>query len=248
MRWMVLVESDVPGGGSSPDRRDQRVEALSRVLAHAHQGEASGDAERWSAKVMIDDQPPVYSAEHAAEAGRHLVAGAAEMVGLPAGAVRCTGVIPALLGSGEVAAKLGVSRQRLHELRSSGRLPAPLAELSNGPIWPSQAIEAFAARWVRRPGPRPGKIARYVAADGKVYDLVATADERTGTVWVPAWLAATQSGLRWIIDELSLPTSAPGGETGAAIFRVPRWEWMARIDEHGRPLSDAPRRGGESDD
>lgn len=169
------------------------------------------------------------------------------MVGLPAGSIRCTGVIPALLGSGEVAAKLGVSRQRLHELRSSGRLPAPLAELSNGPIWFSQAIEAFAARWVRRPGPRPGKTVRYVASDGKVHNLVATADERTGTVWIPAWLAM-QPTLRWIIDELGLPTSAEGGETGAAIFRVPRWEWMARIDEHGRPLSNAAGEKANPDD
>lgn len=237
-RWVVIVESDDPGSRSGPARRDKRVDALSQVLARAHRGEASGDADYWTARVVVECAPPVYGPEEAAEAGRRLVAGAAEMVGLSGGQIRCSGVIPAaLLSSGDVAARLGISRQRLHELRSSGRLPVPAAELSNGPVWLSESIEAFASRWVRRPGPRPGQVARYIADDGQLHNLDATADERTGTVWVPVWLASTESALSWIINDLKVPTSPRDGTNGAAIFRVPRWEWTARIDQSGRAFA-----------
>jgi hypothetical protein len=237
MGWTVLVESDTPNGARSAGI-DRRVAALSRILAQEHGGEASGDVVHWSAKVVILEKPPVLTAEHAAEAGRRLVVGAAEMVGLPVTSVRCAAVVPDLLGSREVATRLGVSRQRFAELRSSGRLPVPVAEPSSGPVWLSRAIDDFAARWVRQPGPRPGKTARFIASDGAVHSLTATADERVGTVWVPVWLAATQPALRWIIDELRLSTSPQGSAADAAIFRVPRWEWAARIDEDGASVSD----------
>ena len=71
-----------------------------------------------------------------------------------------------------------------------------------------------------------------MAADGTAHRLTATADERTGTVWVPVSLAATQPQLQWIL-ELGLATSPRDGLSGPAVFRVPRWEWVLRVAEDG---------------
>jgi hypothetical protein len=63
-------------------------------------------------------------------------------------------------GLQEVAAALGVSKQRISELRVRPGFPAPLAQLASGPVWDMAQLSAFAATWQRRPG-RP----RTVTAD-----------------------------------------------------------------------------------
>jgi hypothetical protein len=61
--------------------------------------------------------------------------------------------IPTLLGASEVAAMLGVSRQRVHQLhRENPAFPAPLVEVAMGPLWDEQAIDKFARQWERKPG------------------------------------------------------------------------------------------------
>lgn len=59
---------------------------------------------------------------------------------------------PEMLGVAEVAELLGVSKQRVFELRETGRLPTPIAELRAGPVWPRPAIERFIESWERKPG------------------------------------------------------------------------------------------------
>lgn len=66
---------------------------------------------------------------------------------------------PEMLGAAEVADTLGVSRQRVDELRRAGRLPEPIAELRASPVWPRPAIDRFLETWERKPG-RP----RHVSA------------------------------------------------------------------------------------
>lgn len=65
-------------------------------------------------------------------------------------------------GITEVAGILGVSKQRVSELRSSGRLPAPVAEIKAGPVWTVSSLERFLDQWDRRPGRRvtvkPGSV------------------------------------------------------------------------------------------
>ncbi len=61
---------------------------------------------------------------------------------------------PPMLGASELAVLLSVSRQRVHELRASGRLPKPVEVLASGPIWSKPTIEAFVKRWDRSPGRR----------------------------------------------------------------------------------------------
>ncbi len=49
-----------------------------------------------------------------------------------------------LMGTAEVAAHLGVSRQRVLQLAAKGDLPAPLAVLSSGKIWRADDIRRWA--------------------------------------------------------------------------------------------------------
>jgi hypothetical protein len=60
--------------------------------------------------------------------------------------------LPELVGASEVGTMLGVSRQRVHQLRDLATFPAPLVEVAMGPLWDARAIEAFEREWSRRPG------------------------------------------------------------------------------------------------
>jgi len=60
--------------------------------------------------------------------------------------------LPRMMSAPEVAELLGVSRQRVHQLRATPTFPAPLYELRTGPIWDAAAIEHFATTWERKPG------------------------------------------------------------------------------------------------
>jgi predicted DNA-binding transcriptional regulator AlpA len=62
-----------------------------------------------------------------------------------------------LVGAGEVLALLGISKQRLYQLRAANRFPDPLIELVSGPIWHRSVIESYGA--TRRPPGRPRKAA-----------------------------------------------------------------------------------------
>lgn len=61
--------------------------------------------------------------------------------------------LPVLLGASEVAALLGVTRQRVHQLATEHpQFPAPLVRVAMGPLWDERAVEAFARSWARTPG------------------------------------------------------------------------------------------------
>jgi len=53
-----------------------------------------------------------------------------------------------LMGIAEIAELLGVSRTRIHQLRSEGALPQPCETLAMGPVWLREDIE----RWARETG------------------------------------------------------------------------------------------------
>jgi hypothetical protein len=74
-----------------------------------------------------------------------------------------------LLGVSEIAELLGVSRQRVSELRRRPGFPAPLAELAAGPVWKRTQLERFVARWPRRPG-RPKARAGQLGVDRRPVD------------------------------------------------------------------------------
>ncbi|WP_460871842.1 helix-turn-helix transcriptional regulator [Nocardioides pakistanensis] len=52
--------------------------------------------------------------------------------------------VPALVGTHEIAAMLGVSRQRVLQLAATDGFPAPVARLKAGNIWVKADIEEWA--------------------------------------------------------------------------------------------------------
>jgi hypothetical protein len=60
--------------------------------------------------------------------------------------------MPELMSAAEIADELGVSRQRVHKLRSTAAFPLPLAELRGGAVWDAAAVRKFAENWNRKPG------------------------------------------------------------------------------------------------
>lgn len=59
---------------------------------------------------------------------------------------------PQLVGVSELMEFLGVSRQRVSELRAQPAFPAPAAELKAGPVWLLPNLQRFVEEWDRRPG------------------------------------------------------------------------------------------------
>jgi hypothetical protein len=60
--------------------------------------------------------------------------------------------MPELMSAAEIAVELGISRQRVHQLRSLQSFPAPLADLRGGAVWDASAVRKFGNSWERRPG------------------------------------------------------------------------------------------------
>lgn len=65
-------------------------------------------------------------------------------------------LIPELIGLTEVAEILGVSKQRVAQLRDRPEFPEPVAELASGPVWTRPSLNHFIEGWSRKPG-RPKK-------------------------------------------------------------------------------------------
>lgn len=65
----------------------------------------------------------------------------------------------ALAGAAEAADLLGVTRQRLADIRKMARFPQPVADLKAGPVWDRAEIERFSNKWDRKAG-RPAKTTR----------------------------------------------------------------------------------------
>jgi hypothetical protein len=59
-------------------------------------------------------------------------------------------------GVSELTELFGVSRQRVQELRRKPGFPAPVAELTAGPVWRVSTLQRFLSEWERKPG-RPSR-------------------------------------------------------------------------------------------
>jgi hypothetical protein len=60
--------------------------------------------------------------------------------------------IPQLVGLAELAKLLGVSKQRVSELRARDDFPKPIADLAAGPVWALPMLQRFLKEWPRRGG------------------------------------------------------------------------------------------------
>jgi hypothetical protein len=64
--------------------------------------------------------------------------------------------LPELLATKDISAMLGVSRQRVCQLRREHQqFPDPVMETGAGPLWTRSAVDWFVSAWNRRPGCRP---------------------------------------------------------------------------------------------
>ena len=68
--------------------------------------------------------------------------------------------MPELMSAAEIADELGISRQRVHQLRSTAGFPEPLADLRGGAVWDANAVRKFAQTWERKPGRPPAGTAK----------------------------------------------------------------------------------------
>lgn len=57
-----------------------------------------------------------------------------------------------LVNGAEIARLLGVTRERVHQLRQTPGFPRPVDHLPNGRLWWREDVERWAGEWRREPG------------------------------------------------------------------------------------------------
>lgn len=169
-RWLVTVECRRPREGAALIPGDPRLtDALAAALA-PYGGIVSISSDMWAACITVETsavdksqaivEAMQFAAATVSEAARSSQVpqwgpdrveilnstGGTEYQGPSAGGLYD------FVGGAEVAAMLGISRQRLHQLRQEGRFPDPTFVLGTTPVWLRTAIQAFQAGWLRQPG------------------------------------------------------------------------------------------------
>jgi hypothetical protein len=137
-----------------------------RAAAAAAGGLAGGPSATFT--VLVDPSHPMVFAEAGAQ-GVAIFTNACEKLGLELRGIARVDTMEesyadlelaqpteTYLGVTELASEIGVSRQRVSELRTREDFPAPVAELAAGPVWASSSLRRFLATWERKPG-RPLK-------------------------------------------------------------------------------------------
>jgi len=186
MTWysVYLATRNPDGGDAQADLAglDKLLDAMTN-----HAGVVSGGQAGWAARISVQAASP----RNAVARGGDLIAAAARSADLPDWpVVRLEAVdhdeldrelarpqLPDMVSGPEAADMLGVTRQRLHQLRSNPRFPQPLIERTGALLYARATIESFRAAWDRRPG-RPHLTV--VSGDqGSARDTVGTAIRRT---------------------------------------------------------------------
>jgi hypothetical protein len=160
IEWNVSAQAAAPAGKKAdvaPSSMDKFLDYLARF-----DGAVSADTLGWG--VLITVKAP--SAEEAFTFGTAQISKAAKMAKMPKWPLLGVEVLrtdehdrrleipnfPEVLGTTEVTELLGVTRQRLHQLRSAGRFPAPMIELAATPLWLKTTIDSFLETWDRSGG------------------------------------------------------------------------------------------------
>lgn len=159
----VILRFDV---GATLPAGDRRVSMLDRWLAHAHEGGAVATAGEVTAKVIVPLDSCVLTIDHAEAHGVQLIEHCVTTLDFPPYTMISRSVIDAdtyvaeldVVGSREAQELLGVSQQRLAQLRAEGRLPEPDAVLAATPVWKRQTLDSFIWGWRRVPGRRPAAV------------------------------------------------------------------------------------------
>lgn len=160
--WSVLIEAAAPADAERLAVDDERFDALVDAVTD-YDGVITGGADRYSVRLSVEADDALHAVMHA----RDIVWKSTTNVGLPEwpfihvdalthdelGDELARPPFPDLLGAAEVATILGVSRQRLAEIRQVKHdFPRPVVELAAGPVWVRSAIDGWAKGWARKPG------------------------------------------------------------------------------------------------
>lgn len=154
----VTVEVDLDAA------RPYDLEELADLLA-GHHGAAAGDLSEATLEFDVDADSP----GRAAVCGQEIAEDLLPRVGAHVMALRsvramsvaeqerfvASPAVPALVDVAEVARQLGVTKQRVAQLRNRPDFPDPVAELDARPVWTEASVACFVQSWHRRPGRRP---------------------------------------------------------------------------------------------
>ena len=160
--WQVECEFAMRKGEVLPPC-DARISRLSDWLSAGYGGSASATGRGWICRVFVDRDRVVSTIEQADQCGCDRIAECMTQLELPPSDLIRRAVIDAeifhtqleVFGTRELAQQLGITPQRLVQLRAQGTLPEPDAVLAATPIWQRQTVETFIWGWRRKPGPVP---------------------------------------------------------------------------------------------
>jgi hypothetical protein len=159
--WSVLIEA--AGRRPSAAAIDAFVDAM---LEHSGIVSIPQDRSGYGARMTVDAPDPASATARALD----LFLSRSEAAGLAAAPIvrvealtetelereLAQPAFPELVGVGEIAELLGVTRQRASEVQTRAGFPAPVARLKSGPVWTRASITRFVDGWIRRPG-RPAR-------------------------------------------------------------------------------------------
>ena len=167
--WMYSAEFAVAEGDESPLITDRQIEVLDNWLKTTYEGSAQRTSQGWRASVKVYAGGEIFNLERAGVKGKKVIETCNEGVNFP----RCAMVsqqaiqydtycaqletlsVSELLGTAEVCGQLGITRQRLHQLRQSGKFPEPDRKLAATALWMRATLHDFTIGWRRTPGPEP---------------------------------------------------------------------------------------------
>lgn len=161
--WSVFVAA-----ASGRRLKEASIDAFLDALT-PHAGVVGADLTRhaYDARFSVDAGDPIDAATRAVEIFR-ACAREAELPDAPIVRVEvmtaaeldrelARPAFPELVGIGEIAELLGVTRQRASAVQTNREFPAPVAQLKSGPVWTRSSIGHFLESWQRRPG-RPRRV------------------------------------------------------------------------------------------
>jgi hypothetical protein len=164
--WSVSIDVAADRGQRRPPDLDDKLDAfIDELRDRAGVVHGTTDGRRYGARFCVSADGPTPAVAEATE----VFAKAAANVGLPAWKMveleaqtmtelerqNAETNFPELLGVGELAQLLGVTRQRASALAKSKNFPAPVAALRAGPVWTGPSVRRFVREWRRRVGHPP---------------------------------------------------------------------------------------------
>ncbi|MFL5737322.1 MAG: helix-turn-helix transcriptional regulator [Actinomycetota bacterium] len=165
-RQHYSVDVEAAGPPVDDDAIDRLMEALEVLEAEAPIVSAGGGVNGVGVTFSVGSATP----EEAVQQGLAVFRAAIEKAALPIFAIERVEAITeaaqtvalntggeSFVGVAEIAQILGVSKQRVYELREKPTFPQPVARLRSGPVWQRSMLNRFIAEWPRRRTGRPPK-------------------------------------------------------------------------------------------